>query len=339
MTQAPNRNQQFSRREFIGNARLSVGAALVGVVGGVNVSDAQSDKGLYLDEAELLERLDTYGPFPPRRRRIVLISTGNDFEDHGPAMAPSSDTHFAQAFSAGASLRTGVRYLGNSPYTTDLAWPSARLFCPIAVSAREYFERTTTYCSTLLNHLAPRPEGVVIHVPWHGQQIMGERLNEFARRLRVRKVHLVPDIVVDSIKRLKPDEYEQSAVRQLVREGIEGSHFQHCGLFDYCVAEALGHLDRAKLDQLRHEMETDLEGALRRHPSVHNLAGYVRFGGPEFDSLRKALGLKPGDPLPPVDPKWQNSCAVTGRAMVKHTTDILVERILAFDRELFGAGV
>src|SRR5262245_44980541 len=83
-----------------------------------------------------------------------------------------------------------------------------------------YFESPATYCAALLNHLAPGPEGVVIHVPWHGQQIMGERLNEFARRLRVRKVHLVPDIVVDSIKRLKPDEYAQSPLRELVREGI-----------------------------------------------------------------------------------------------------------------------
>lgn len=43
-------------------------------------------------------RLSSYGPFPASRRRIVLFSTGCDWEDHGPAMAPGSDTHFAQAF-------------------------------------------------------------------------------------------------------------------------------------------------------------------------------------------------------------------------------------------------
>ena len=62
--------------------------------------------------------MDSYGPFPVRRRKIVLFSTGNDWEDHGPAMAPASDTHFAQAFCAGAAVRTGIRYLAPAPYTS-----------------------------------------------------------------------------------------------------------------------------------------------------------------------------------------------------------------------------
>jgi hypothetical protein len=285
---------------------------------------------------DLEQRLDTYGPFPPGRDRIVLFSTGCDREDHGPAMAPGSDTLFAQAFCSGAALRTGIRYIAHVPFTTDISDESFPLFCPVALTQEEFFEQTADYCAMILDTVNPRPEGVCIHIPWHGQQIMEKRIDEFASRLKVRGARLIADIVGDSLKRFSEKDYEKSSLRDLVREGIEGRHFQHAGFFDYCVAEALGHLDKAKLDRLRRDMERDLEGTLRKYPAVHNLAGYVRYGGPEFDGLRRALGLEPGDPPPPVDPKWQNSCAVVGRAMVRYTIDIMVEEILAFERKLFG---
>ena len=102
------------------------------------------------------------------------------------------------------------------------------------------------------------------------------------------------------------------------------------------TAEAVGHLDRPKLEALRTEMERDLEGTLKKHPGVADLAGYIRFGGPEFDELRQVLGVQPGGPHPPVDPKWQNSCPITGRAIVRHTIDLMSEVVLDFERELFG---
>jgi hypothetical protein len=251
-------------------------------------------------------------------------------------MAPGSDTFFAQAFCSAAAVRTGIRYLAHVPFTTDLSGASFTYFCPVALSQDEFFERTADYCATILDAVKPRPEGVCIHIPWHGQQVMAERIDEFSRRLGVYKAHLIADIVVDSLGRFSEQDYEGSPLRDLVREGIVGRHFQHAGFFDYCVAEALGHLDKAKLERLRREMERDLEGTLRRHPAVHNLAGYVRYGGSEFDGLRAALEIKPNELPPPVDPKWQNSCIVVGRAMVRHTIDIMVEEILAYERELFG---
>ena len=192
------------------------------------------------------------------------------------------------------------------------------------------------FCASVLDSVEPRPEGVLIHVPWHGQKIMGRKIEEFAARLDVRKTVLIPDIVVDAAWKLTEKDYRNSPIAELIREGIEGHHFQHAGLFDYCIGEALGHLDRDKLDALRHSMEKDLEGTLRKHPAVHNLSGYVRYGGEKFDGLRRALDIKPGDAYPPVDPKWQNSCMLTGRAIVRNTIDIMVEQILTFEQELFG---
>jgi len=253
-------------------------------------------------------------------------------------MAPGSDTLFALAFCSGAALRTGIRYLAHVPFTTDPSGDSFMHFCPMALPQEEFFGATADYCAMVLDAVDPRPEGVCIHIPWHGQHIMAERIDEFARRLRVRKAHLIADIVVESLNRLSEQDYRDSPLRALAEEGIEGHHFQHAGFFDYCVAEALGHLDRPRLERLRKEMVTDLEGTLRRHPAVHNLSGYVRYGGSEFDGLRAALGLSPGDPPPPVDPRWQNSCVVVGRAMVRHTIDIMVEELLAFEEELPGAG-
>lgn len=223
------------------------------------------------------------------------------------------------------------------PYTTDPSGDSFVQFCPVGLPQEEFFERTASYCSMVLDRVSPRPEGVCIHVPWHGQHAMAERIVEFAQRLEVKGAHLIADIVVESLDRFTEQDYDNSRLRDLTREGIEGGHFQHAGFFDYCVAEALGHLDRAKLGGLRRQMEQDLEGTLKKHPAVHNLAGYVRYGGPELDGLRAALGLTPTAPPPPVDPKWQNSCVVVGRAMVRYTTEIMVEHILAFERELASA--
>jgi len=191
------------------------------------------------------------------------------------------------------------------PFSTDHT-ESARHFSPVYIPEPEWFEKTCEYCSAIVSPPAggsPKPEGVIIFVPWHGMHIMEARLGEFADRLGT-KVRLIGDAVVDATWRLKEEEYAASPLKNLVREGLEKRYFQHAGFFDYCVAEALGHLDRPKLQALRAEMERDLKGTLRKHPAVADLAGYVRYGGSEFDDLRRVLGVNPGGTSPDVDPKW-----------------------------------
>jgi hypothetical protein len=124
-------------------------------------------------------------------------------------------------------------------------------------------------------------------------------------------------------------------MRDLIEEGIEKDQFQHCGFFDYCIAEALGHLDRGKLDAMRKEMEQDLEAALKKYPAAQ-LAGYTMYGGEVTKPLAVLLGLDPNNPYIHVDPKFQNSCPIVGRAIVNHTIDVFIENILDFERELFG---
>ncbi|MHC4394025.1 MAG: hypothetical protein ACYS1A_00065 [Planctomycetota bacterium] len=325
-------SESISRRQFLLKTTLTAGA--FGISGAAALSKAA--KAQTPEIYDLERRINTYGPFPLTRQRIVIFSTGNDYEDHGPALAPASDTHFAQAFCTGAALRTGIRYLAHAPFTTDLAGQCSKLFCPVYLPTQQYFDKTADYCAMILDAVKPRPEGVLILVPWHGQHIMAEKIDEFAKRLRVKKAKLIPDIVGDAAMRLTKADYKDSKIRELVQEAVEGNIFQHAGLLDYCVAEALGHLDRAKLESLRKEMEQDLEKALKKYPAVSSQAGYIRYGGKEFYGLRKAYRLKPTDPFPHVDPKWQNSCPITGRAIVKKTIDIAVENILDFEKELFG---
>ncbi len=287
----------------------------------------------------LAKRLEQYGPFPPTRLKLVVVSTGSDIEDHGPAMAPGSDTFFAQAFCSGAAVRTGVRYLAHAPFTTDRNPVCAQHWGPIYLSHDEYFRRTADYFAKILDFVDPRPEGVVIHVPWHGQHTMAERLGEFTRRLAVRKVRLVPDIVVEAAFSLKEVDYRGSALRDLAREAIEGKLFQHAGFLDYCVAEALGHLDKQKLAGLKKEMEADRQGTLRKYPAVADLVGYMHYDAEVSGCLRRA-SAPGGGPLPLVekglDPKWQASCPIVGKAIVARTTDMMADAILGFERELFS---
>jgi hypothetical protein len=93
----------------------------------------------------------------------------------------------------------------------------------VGLPQEEFFEQTADYCAMILDAVNPRPEGVCIHVPWHGQHVMAERIGEFERRLSVHKAHLIADIVVDSLSRLTEQDCEASALRDLVHEGIEGS--------------------------------------------------------------------------------------------------------------------
>ncbi len=283
---------------------------------------------------DLEARLDSYGPFPPTRRRIILFGCGQDHEDHGPALPSTCDTLFSQAFCSGVALRTGIRYIAHVPFSTDHA-ESARHFSPVFMPEPEWFEKTCDYCAAIVSRMSPRPEGIVIFTPWHGMHPMEANLDEFAERLAA-PVRQIGDAVVDATWRLQEHEYAESPLRDLVQEGLGKRYFQHAGFFDYCVAEALSHLDRPKLEALRVDMERDLEGTLRKHPGVADLAGYVRYGGPEFDSLREVLGIKPGGPYPPVDPKWENSCPLVGRAIVQHTIDLMSEVVVDFERSLFG---
>lgn len=289
------------------------------------------------DFGDLEERLDDYGPFPATRRRIILFGCGEDHEDHGPALPTTCDTLFSQGFCSGVALRTGIRYLAHVPFSTDHC-EAGKYISPVYIPEPEWFQRTCDYCAMIVGAMSVRPAGVIIFVPWHGMHPMEANLDVFAERLGV-PVRMIGDAVVDATWRLKEHEYAQSPLRELVREGVEKRFFQHAGFFDYCVAEALGHLDRAKLAGLRSEMEADLEATLKRHPGVANLAGYVRHGGLEFDSLREALGVKPGGPFPPVEPRWQDSCAITGRAIVNHTVELMSEVVLDFERELFAGEV
>jgi hypothetical protein len=264
----------------------------------------------------------------------VLFSTGNDHEDHGPAMSTSSDTLFALAFCSAAALRTGTRYLAHAPFTSSPGEGDERIFSPQWLDEPVFFDKVCDFCSMVLDVTRPRPEGVLLHVPYHGLGEMQRRFDEFTSRLEVR-ARLVGDIVCDAVDSLRPEDYADSPLRELAREGIEGKHFQHAGFFDYCVAEALGHLDRGKLDELRRHLQSDPEDTLRRHPAVHNLAGYVRYGGPEFNQLRQRLGISSAEECPPVDPKWQNSCPIVGQAIVKRTVQLFVDEILDFESEVF----
>jgi hypothetical protein len=286
-----------------------------------------------IEPGTLEQRLLTYGPFPASRRRLVIVSTGNDWEDHGPAMSPASDSLFAHAFCTGAALRTGIRYLGHAPFTSCGSGDCGRHWCPIYLPEPEYFEKTSEYFKVILAACDPRPEAVVIHVPNHGEREMAARIDEFGGRLGV-KAKLIGDIV--SVEDITPEDYADSPIKELVHEGVSKNLFEHCGLFDYCVAGALGHLDKPRLDALRQEMEADLEATLRKHPVVAHLAGWVRYGGPEIDGLRRVLGVPIAGPYPKVDPKWQNSCIITGRAIVRRTIDRMVTEVLTFVEKLFG---
>jgi hypothetical protein len=212
----------------------------------------------------------------------------------------------------------------------------AKTWMPAYLPEPEYFEKTTEFIKRILDATVPRPEGVLMLVPAHGEGIMKERFDEFTRRLGVRGSMFMGDIVGEGYERLKKEEYKDSPLRELIDEGIEKEQFLHCGFFDYCIAEALGHLDRSKLDKLRNDMENDLEATLKKYPAVAHLAGFVFYGGREYDKLRIALGLDPEKPELPVYPKFQNSCPIVGRAIVNHTIDVMSEKVYELEREMYG---
>jgi hypothetical protein len=284
---------------------------------------------------KLEDRIQNYGPFPPTRRNIVLFTTGCDHEDHTPALSTSSDTLFAQAFCSAATVRTGIRYRAHAPYTSATSGDCAANWISGYLPEPEYFEKSIAFFKMILDAMNPRPEGVIIHVPSHGERIMSESFGEVAGLLGVRGARFLGDIVGDGFNRLTKEDYKDSPMRDLIEEGIEKDQFQHCGFFDYCIAEALGHLDRRKLDAMRRDMEQDLETALKKYPAAQ-LAGYTMYGGEVTKPLAIRLGVDPVNPYIHLDPKFQNSCPIVGRAIVNYTIDVIAENILDFERELYG---
>jgi creatinine amidohydrolase/Fe(II)-dependent formamide hydrolase-like protein len=275
------------------------------------------------------DRLDTYGPYPASRRQIVLFEVGNDFEDHGPALAPDVDTIFVQYFAVHLAAQTGIQYLGHIPFTTDVV-DFAPAWCPAYLPPDEFFSRTLDYLQYRLSLLSYTPREALI-IAGHGRNVLEDGREQLREQLGI-PVAITSNKLHEGLARLTEADITASPLASIVAEMQQLKYFDHAACLDYSVAAAMGVLDYDRLRVVAEAGAQDRLGTLRRWPAIAGLGGYMEFGDEQFAPLRTIHALEYCLDLFKRDPIGSQSAdPVLGHAILCGALDELVAVVISID--------
>lgn len=274
-------------------------------------------------------RLDSYGPYPASRRGIMLFEVGNDFEDHGPALAPDVDTIFVQYFAVHLAARTGVRYQGHIPFTTDKV-DIAPAWCPAYLPPDEFYARTAAFLEQQLAHHTDAPRAVLI-IAGHGGDVLEAQRDDLSQRLGA-PVTITGNKLHEGLARLTALDIYTSPIAPIAREMQVLGYFDHAACLDYSVAAAMGVLDHEKLRRLADAAVRDPRGTLRQWPAIAGLGGYIAYGGARFAPLREIAALEYCLALYKRNPRGSQSADATlGSRIIAGALEALVAVVESLD--------
>jgi creatinine amidohydrolase/Fe(II)-dependent formamide hydrolase-like protein len=229
------------------------------------------------------EELKRYGPHEDDMRRVALFSVANDFEAHGYPMPPHCDSLLAQNWCYRITRRIGASYVAHIPYATDSTGDVAVNWSPIYIPFEEFYAKVREFVGWHLERLSFTPSKVAIIIGHGGNRQLPERADDLTKRLGIPVMCLEAGA---SEPLIYPEFEALDAVYEIIAQGGE-----HAYILEYSLMAHLGHLDNAKLKVLNDVAEKDPLDALKRWPAIAGLGGYIEFGGPEYDPLRKIGGL------------------------------------------------
>ncbi len=230
------------------------------------------------------EKLETYGPYDPKARKIAMFSVANDFEAHGYPMPPHTDSLLAHSWCNLIARQIGASYIAHIPYSTDTAGEIALNWSPYYMPFEEFYSKVEEFVKWHAERLSFKPEKIAIIIGHGGNRDLPERDDDLTKAVGVPVSCLSAGV---SGPLVYPEFEPLDAVIEIVAKGGE-----HAYILEYSLIAHLGHLDYDKLDILNEVAAKDPLEALRRWPAIAGLGGYVELGGPEFQWLKDNEGFQ-----------------------------------------------
>jgi len=235
--------------------------------------------------AESWDAIEGYGKYPRERRKVFCFSVGNDFEAHGPALPPETDSLMARAFAYNFSIEYGAYYAAHIPYTSDRVGAIAKAWSPLFIKWDKFVDKTVAFIKWQMGRFPWKPERIVIFVGHGGLMQLFSMNEELGAKLGV-KVRTGFVAGVGQIQ-LPPDLEARDAI-----EGILAGAGEHAYILEHSAAAALGFLDWDKLAMINQEAAKDPEAVLKKWPALAGLGGYILFGDKKVSEPLKAAGLE-----------------------------------------------
>jgi creatinine amidohydrolase/Fe(II)-dependent formamide hydrolase-like protein len=231
---------------------------------------------------ETREMIEKCGPYPRGRREVFCFSVGNDFEAHGPALPPETDSIMARAFAQNFSAMYGAYYVAHIPYTSDRVGSIALDWSPCFIEWKDFVEKTVEFIKWHIGSLPWPPERVVIFAGHGGLMELFTMNEELGRRLGV-KVRTGFVAGVGPVQ-LPADLEAREAVEKILAGAGE-----HAYILEHSAAAALGILDWEQMEMINREAARDPESVLKKWPALAGLGGYLLFGDKDrYQPLRDA---------------------------------------------------
>ncbi len=224
------------------------------------------------------------GPFPDGRARVLVLTVGNDVEEHGPALPLDVDSRTVLAMAVRFTETTGATFAAHVPYTSDRVGDLALDWSPAFIPYDEFKEKLIAYCGAIVRAWPEEPERVVLLIGHGGLLPLMSEIEEVEAGLGVRTEAHFPPAMGAAFLAL-PEGFEAN---DTLRE-IVGGKGEHAYIMEHSIAAHFGFLDREKLAELNRLAGEDPEAVLRRWPVLAGLGGFVKFGDERYDPLRELV--------------------------------------------------
>ena len=234
---------------------------------------------------ESWEAIEKYGMYPPERRKVFCFSVANDFEAHGPALPPDTDSLMARAFAQNFATAYGAYYVAHIPYTSDRVGAIAKAWSPLFIEWKEFVDKTVDFIKWHLDRFPWKPERIIIFVGHGGLMEIFSMNEELSKRLGVK-------VRSGFVAGVGPVELPRDLEARDAVEGILAGAGEHAYILEHSAAAALGFLDWGKLEMINKEASQSPEAVLKKWPALAGLGGYILYGGPKISEPLKAAGLE-----------------------------------------------
>lgn len=247
----------------------------------------------------LKNKMQNWGPFGEKEGSWLIFSIGNPEEGHGYALPRMADDYQAQAVAMKIALKTGSRYVGHIPWTTDGAGKNAKDWSPHFMEVPELARRIREFLQhfiDIFSEMGLPCEKILIYSGHGGNNPLVKFQESIKKDLNLKELIIsttdVGESNMDEILAALQKLAQELAMKQKgsVEETMKLLGFilqtaGHASHMEHSMCAALNLVDYEKLDEMNKELGVNLEKSLQKWPPVGGLGGYLLYGKQYLDSF------------------------------------------------------
>ncbi|MHA1714912.1 MAG: hypothetical protein ACTSXP_04660, partial [Promethearchaeota archaeon] len=246
-----------------------------------------------LDFLDLKGKMDRWGPFTGTLGTLIF-SIGNMNEGHGPALSPDNDSRCANFVANRVAEITGARFIAHIPYTTDRVGDIAKDWSPGYIPMDECVVKSVEFVKSYCQDI--REAGInfekILIIVGHGGNNGIEKYtewNEIKDEFDLTSIIFSSTFNIDLgeiLRLLEPFSEETRMLYLGIRPG-------HADTMEHSIAVLYNGVDFGKLHIINEFIKKNgVDAALKKWPVLGGLGGYLKFGGPRYEPLKRISGLK-----------------------------------------------